>query len=404
MNFVTCFLLTCGVCARSIRVTIMYEKESSRDTPVYYKAQIGELVDRYNRFLVPENMRIELVDVLSFSDYVNVDRFAELASLAGTDSLDKRVEELEKVSDWHYILGASTLIEEPVVRYRVVAPCRGIYVFNLNSRVTVDKDLPINLSKATVELLSRVFSIEFPDFSDRSYKSLAQAFVERLKKSEVLQSMPACSWDNKYAPPKLGIMDDSGVQESTHRGADVAREVKRILDVYDMLYNDEDVRDGSSSVSDASSTAHSPNEVPGGGRAKEKGAARRTRGTRKDTLHSPEGANKKNGAAGILGYSDDGSAYADLARSNTEILAEIAKLSSVVQKQHATERSPDFLVPPLHADLMGRSPRRPFNRARAARNGGGPGRLGLQVTGAGGDARKDERVDYAMLSRGKRRF
>lgn len=404
MNFVACFLLTCEVCARSIRITIMYEKESSRDTPVYYKTQIGELVDRYNRFLVPENMRIELMDVLSFNDYVNVDRFAELASLAGTDSLDKRVDELEKVSDWHYILGASTLIEEPEVRYRAVTPCKGIYVFNLNSRVTVDKDLPINLSKATVELLSRVFSIEFPDFSDKSYKSLARAFVERLKRSDVLQNMPGCSWDNIYSSPKLGIMDDCGVQESTHGGAGVAREVKRILDVYDMLYHNESTRDCSSSVSDISSTAQSPRDVLGMSRTKETDAPHRTRSTGKDTPPTPEGANKKSRTAGILGYSDDASAYADLARANTEILAEIAKLSNVVQKQHATEGSPDFLVPPLHADLMGRSHRRPFNRARPVRNGGSTGRLGLQDTSADGNTEKDGRVDYAVLARGKRRF
>lgn len=396
MSFVACFLLACGVCARSIRITIMYEKESSRDTPVYYKTQIGELVDRYNRFLVPENMRIELMDVLSFSDYVNVDRFAELASLAGTDSLDKRVEELEKVSDWHYILGASTLMEEPEVRYKAVAPCRGVYVFNLNSRVAVDKDLPINLSKATVELLSRVFSIEFPDFSDKSYRSLARVFVERLKKSEALQNMPGCSWDNRYAPPKLGIMDDSGVQESTRGGAGIAQEVKRILDVYDMLYHDEGAHDGSS-LSDASSTAQPPSEAPGESRAKKTGAAHSTRAAEKNAPPPPEAPGKKGGTAGILGYGDDTAAYADLARTNTEILAEIAKLSNVVQKQHATERSPDFLAPPLHADLMGRSHRRPFSRAR------GPGRLG-QDTGAGGDAGKDEKVDYAMLSRGRRRF
>lgn len=230
MHLLATLLLVLRVRGTPFRLTIMYEKEGLNDNSSYSRSQLVELITRYNK-LLPDDIQIVLADMLSFSEYINIERFTDLAILAGTDNFDHRIEELEKLGDGHYLLGASTLAESTEVKYKRVTACKSMYVFTLDSPLTVERDVPTSLKNATVDLLSRAFGVEFPNFSQENYAAQLPIFSEKLKTSQALESMADCG-SGRVSVSQL----PGGDRNKGHKGsAEIMENVRKVIEAYDNM-------------------------------------------------------------------------------------------------------------------------------------------------------------------------
>lgn len=187
------FVILSFINCKALKISIFYEKSMPENINNFYSNYLESLVSKYNKIFIQEQIRIQVDDIVPFNKYVNQPRYSELVNLAGTDNLKDRANELRKLAQNHVMLGVSTTTDDTDAdEYNYYSPCNSIYIFNLNSTYNQEKELTKILSNALIDLLSKIFIMDIPDFTQEVGEDDIKFFKDRIGRSEIVKTFSDC--------------------------------------------------------------------------------------------------------------------------------------------------------------------------------------------------------------------
>ncbi|TBU08150.1 hypothetical protein CWI39_0219p0030 [Hamiltosporidium magnivora] len=182
-------LLLSIVSLQSISLLILYEKQVEKTADSLYRILLQILINKYNKILLSEGIRIKLVGVLSYSTYSKLSKYSDLSMYGGSNNISDRKTELDRICcDKSVVMAVSTEMDEDISNE--VSLCRGRYFINLNSKSNSDTDMFSSLVNGVLGYLSGIFNVNAPNLLEN--ESNGKFFKEKIHNKEWIQKIKRC--------------------------------------------------------------------------------------------------------------------------------------------------------------------------------------------------------------------
>ncbi|KAI5149732.1 hypothetical protein ENBRE01_1085 [Enteropsectra breve] len=174
---------------KTIELSIFYEREENDDAIKGSKAIIGAMLEKYNKALALVGVKIQLKNLLYFSEYLKMPQYRSLQRLAGTSMVDERIRAVEMES--HAIIAISALDLENVAKKSEIDTCRSRYIININSEKYTG-NAPLEILRGSLkDWMGLYLDMNIPEISDMN-----PDFIEQLKASNIAEELKRCHDSN----------------------------------------------------------------------------------------------------------------------------------------------------------------------------------------------------------------
>lgn len=179
-----------------INLVVLYEKTGLKEVKDMYHYVIERLLDKFNEHLQRRGIRIGLLDVLAYDDYLGKPEYEKISVMGGEESLDARAEALQEIPA-NVILVASASPEEEQERFIPNSPCMSRFISNMVSNSIVDDELLTKIIYAVLDWMGNLFKADVPSPIKEKSPEVFDKFAKDASTPEFIESLKQCTRETK---------------------------------------------------------------------------------------------------------------------------------------------------------------------------------------------------------------